>query len=133
MIFVISDVECVFEDGSPAFLWVDGNKRITFYDDMKYDRLLEWNWLYTSTIVMRNLGLYFNKELDGIEDWDYWLQVLENNYSIYHLNKIHIRYLVKTTNSVATWADKSKQEKIKIRPNKSPNKPDAKAILGNLL
>jgi glycosyltransferase involved in cell wall biosynthesis len=125
-----SDVECVFEDGSPAFLHVD-NKRITFYDDMNYNALLEYNWIYTSTILMRNLGLKFDKSLDGIEDWDYWLQVLENGYSMYHLNRKHTRYLVKTTNSVATWADKSKHEKIKIRQITAP--PTAKIMLRNLL
>lgn len=112
-----SDVECVFEDGTPAFLWVekDGNsERITFHDDMKYEELLKSNWIYTSTILMKNLGLFFDKSMDGIEDWDHWLKALENNYSIYHLNRVHVRYLVKSS-GVACWSDETKRDKIKNR------------------
>lgn len=107
--------EGVFEDGSPAFMWIEGGGKQKIEECMDYNQLLHRNWIYISSVVMKNgLNLWFDKNFDSIEDWDYWLQALEQRYSIYYLNKKHIDYLVKT-NGMAGVCSEEKRQKLRSR------------------
>jgi glycosyltransferase involved in cell wall biosynthesis len=107
--------EGVFEDGSPAFMWIEGDGKQKIEECMDYDKLLHRNWIYISSVVMKNgLNLWFDKAFDSIEDWDYWLKALEQQYSIYYLNRKHIDYLVKT-NGMAGVCSEEKRQKLRSR------------------
>jgi len=102
---VYSDVNCFFENGDPCHLY-----GVQFYDFPTYEKIREGNWIYISTVLMKQKLGYFDKEFDGIEDWHYWLRALKEGRAVYHLNHVHVHYLVKQ-NGAAGWA--GNKEKIK--------------------
>ncbi|MFW5889426.1 MAG: glycosyltransferase [Bacillota bacterium] len=108
--FVYSNVYPINEKGEqlipygiPINKIFDGNK------------LLENNYIYISSVLHKvkclNVG-FFDKELDSIEDWDYWIRIFNNNFLMAYNDKDFIIYLCKE-NGMASLCNKEKLKRIK--------------------
>jgi glycosyltransferase involved in cell wall biosynthesis len=91
-----------------------------------YDNISKANSVYISSVLlktscMKTVG-YFDSELDCIEDWDYWLRVIEDGFKVYKLNKANTFYVVRE-DGMAGKSDGNKLTKFKKKHNIEECKP----------
>jgi len=53
------------------------------YDDFSWERLRNGNFIYTPTVLHKNGLGFFDSNLDGLEDYDYWIRAVKAGYKIY--------------------------------------------------
>lgn len=79
-----------------------------------YKTLLEGNMIYCSAIYRK--ADYFLTEgydenmLSGLEDWDFWIQLLNEKDSVYKINKVMFYYRVKQTSMITSIAYQQQKE-----------------------
>lgn len=117
---VYSDVSTIFEDGSQAFPY-----GIPYFDQPSAETLTKQNYIYISSVVLKTscvaVAGSFDSQLDSIEDWDYWLRIMEKGMKIYHNPVKDVVYLVRQSSMASkNNAEKTSlfREKHKIMENK---------------
>lgn len=55
----------------------------SLYDNFDHDRLKKGNFIFTPTVIHKNGLGFFDCNLDGLEDYDYWIRAVKAKYSIY--------------------------------------------------
>ena len=90
------------------------------------DNILKQNSIHISSVVIKTdcvkeIG-EFDSELDSIEDWDYWIRVINAGYKVSKLDGPTITYLVKDTGE-AGKVTKEKMTKIKNKHMSKTNQP----------
>lgn len=110
-----SDPYLIFSDGSPATAY-----GIPVGQSPSYPNILNQNSIYISTVVMKTSQLVgdFDCELNGIEDWDYWLRVMESGVSFQRHEHETAQYVVSNNGMAGTTTN----DKMNIFRSKHPLK-----------
>lgn len=64
----------------------DGNEmypNFKLYDDFSWERLQKGNFIFTPTVLHKNGLGFFDQNLDGLEDYDYWIRAVKAKYTIH--------------------------------------------------
>lgn len=118
----------IFIDDKGTFL---SPYNIPVNQDATFNNLVKCNSIYISSVVLKKTSYEvvgeFNSELDSIEDWDYWLRILEAGHKIHHLLVSNVFYTIREN----SMAGKVSQDKINLLKNKYlVKKPLIKLNLG---
>jgi len=96
--FVYSDPICKKEDGVEVTPY-----GIPYLEKFNADILRENNYIYISSVVMSKRCLEtssrFDSRFNSLEDWDYWLNILDFGFKIEHIRDIHFEYTVKNNSA----------------------------------
>lgn len=69
-------------------------------DDYEYDRFIWKNCIFCSALYKRidydKTNGYNPNMINGLEDWDFWLQLLDKDSSVYCINEILFHYRIKS-------------------------------------
>jgi glycosyltransferase involved in cell wall biosynthesis len=85
-------------------------------------QLLYGNYIWISSVVAKKECFWsnqFDTELNGIEDWDMWIQLYQHNYVFYNKQTVTANYLVKTNGQAVHGPAKMHlmQQKHQLLPN----------------
>lgn len=113
---VYSEPICVFESGQIAY------KQAIQHFDYHPDNsaLHHGNFIYISSVIVKSdkiLPYRFDSELDSIEDWDMWLNLVDSNCVMYKNTINTIYYIVKNSSNSAANCNQSKIDKCKMKHN----------------
>lgn len=53
------------------------------YDSFSWERLKNGNFIFTPTVLHKNGLGFFDADLDGLEDYDYWIRAVKAGYTIH--------------------------------------------------
>lgn len=113
---VYSEPICVFEDGQLAY-----RHDMQYYDYHPDNSALHHgNFIYISSVIVKSdkiLPYRFDSELDSIEDWDMWLNLVDSNCVMYKNTINTIYYIVKNSSNSAANCNQSKIDKCKMKHN----------------
>lgn len=84
--------------------------------EYSYEKILFGNMIFCTAMFRRldydNTNGYDKKMRDGLEDWDFWLSLLEENDIVYRIPKVHFFYRIrkKSRNKEAYINNKTAEE-----------------------
>jgi glycosyltransferase involved in cell wall biosynthesis len=84
--------------------------------DFNYQTLLSRNMIFSTSVIKREdvlaIGGYDEKMLDGYEDWELWIRLLNEQSIVYKIPKVCFRYRIRNTarnNSLVSNPERKKR------------------------
>lgn len=72
---------------------------VCYYPDYSYERLLIRNMIFCSAFFSkqewRNIGGYDRNLVNGLEDWEFWINMLKNGGEVIRINSVQFYYRIK--------------------------------------